>query len=74
MADPKGRLVARISSPWSEFIGELHMQLHLPRRWGKYLVGLTGVALLSSLISGLLSHPRILKDAFALRWGGSSRL
>ena len=39
-----------------------------------FLVGLTGVALLSSLISGLLSHPRIFKDAFALRWGGSRRL
>lgn len=39
-----------------------------------FLVGLTGVALLSSLVSGLLSHPRIFKDAFALRWGGSKRL
>ena len=48
--------------------------LHLPRTWGMFLVGLTGVALLSSLISGLLAHPRIFKDAFALRWGGSRRL
>ncbi len=74
LADDQGRLVARVSAPWSEFIVALHMQLHLPRPWGLYLVGLTGVALLSSLISGLLSHPRIFKDAFALRWGGSRRL
>lgn len=74
LADETGKLVTRISAPWAEFIGELHMQLHLPRRWGLYLVGLTGVALLSSLISGLLSHPRIFRDAFALRWGGSRRL
>lgn len=74
LADETGRLVTRIAAPWAEFIGELHMQLHLPRQWGLYLVGLTGVALLSSLISGLLSHPRIFKDAFALRWGGSRRL
>ena len=66
--------MARLSAPWSEFIGDLHMHLHLPRTWGKYLVGLTGVALFSSLISGLLSHPRIFKDAFSLRWGGSRRL
>lgn len=74
LADETGQLVTREAAPWSEFIGELHMQLHLPRAWGLYLVGLTGVALLSSLISGLLSHPRIFKDAFALRWGGSRRL
>lgn len=74
LADESGQLVTRAQSPWSEFVGELHMNLHLPRTWGLYLVGLTGVALLSSLISGLLSHPRIFKDAFALRWGGSRRL
>ena len=73
-ANDKGELATRAHTPWSEFISELHMQLHLPRTWGLYLVGLTGVALLSSLISGLLSHPRIFKDAFALRWGGSRRL
>jgi uncharacterized iron-regulated membrane protein len=71
LADEDGRLVMRKFAPWSEFIAKLHMQLHLPRTWGLYLVGLTGVALFSSLISGLLSHPRIFKDAFALRWGGS---
>ncbi len=74
LADADGHLVTRISAAWSEFITFLHMHLHLPRTWGKYLVGLTGVALLSSLISGILSHPRIFKDAFYLRWGGSRRL
>ena len=74
LADEQGRLVTRVEAPWSEFIAALHMQLHLPRTWGLYVVGLTGVALLSSLVSGLLSHPRIFKDAFALRWGGSRRL
>jgi uncharacterized iron-regulated membrane protein len=74
LADSAGTLVVRSHVPWSEFIANLHMHLHLPRTWGFFLVGLTGVALLSSLISGLLSHPRIFKDAFALRWGGSYRL
>jgi uncharacterized iron-regulated membrane protein len=74
LADDRGTLVVEHRAPWSEFIGDLHMHLHLPRTWGLFLVGLTGVALLSSLISGLLSHPRIFKDAFALRWGGSRRL
>jgi uncharacterized iron-regulated membrane protein len=74
LADADGKLVARAHAPWTEFVTELHMSLHLPRTWGLFLVGLTGVALLSSLISGLLSHPRLFKDAFHLRWGGSRRL
>ncbi|MDF2621374.1 MAG: PepSY-associated helix domain protein [Xanthobacteraceae bacterium] len=74
LADAEGRLVTPIKAPWTQFIAELHMALHLPRTWGLFLVGLVGVTLLSSLISGLLSHPRIFKDAFALRWGGSRRL
>ena len=74
IADSSGALVVEHEAPWSEFIGDLHMHLHLPRTWGLFLVGLTGVALLSSLVSGLLSHPRLFKDAFHLRWGGSRRL
>jgi len=74
LADAEGRLITRVATPWANFLGALHMQLHLPRTWGLFLVGLAGVALLSSLISGLLAHPRIFKDAFALRWGGSRRL
>ena len=74
LADAEGRLVMRAKAPWTEFLTHLHINLHLPRTWGMFIVGLTGVALLSSLVSGLLSHPRIFKDAFALRWGGSKRL
>ncbi|MCJ2185125.1 PepSY domain-containing protein, partial [Novosphingobium sp. 1949] len=59
---------------WSEFLIDLHIDLHLPRRIGAFLVGLTGVALLSSLVSGVLAHPRIVRDAFHLRLGGSRRL
>ena len=74
LADANGNLMARAHAPWTEFLVALHANLHLPRAWGMFLVGLTGVALLSSLVSGLLSHPRIFKDAFHLRWGGSRRL
>lgn len=73
-ADASGKIVAEQKTPWSEFQAELHTVLHLPRAWGGFIVGLTGVALLSSLVSGVLSHPRVFKDAFAFRWGGSKRL
>jgi uncharacterized iron-regulated membrane protein len=72
--DASGRLAGEQNLPWSTFQAELHTVLHLPRAWGGFIVGLTGVALLSSLISGVLSHPRVFKDAFAFRWGGSKRL
>jgi len=74
LGDAAGNLVVEEHAPWAEFITNLHIRLHLPKTWGLFLVGLTGVALLSSLISGLLSHPRLFKDAFALRWGGSRLL
>lgn len=73
-ADASGALVTGARSPWADFIVALHENLHLPRSWGMFLVGLTGVALLSSLISGILAHPRIFRDAFHLRLGGSRRL
>ncbi|WP_165190448.1 PepSY-associated TM helix domain-containing protein [Caulobacter soli] len=74
VADASGAIVGEMKTPWTEFQAELHTVLHLPRAWGGFIVGLTGVALLSSLISGVLSHPRVFKDAFAFRWGGSKRL
>lgn len=59
---------------WTEFLLYLHICLHRRRNWGGLLVSLTGVALLSSLVSGILAHPRVLRDAFHLRLGGSRRL
>jgi len=72
-ADRNGTLTER-RTPIADFLVDLHVALHLPRAWGGFIVGLTGVALLSSLISGILAHPRIFKDAFHLRRGGARRL
>lgn len=74
LADADGKLVPGIEFAWTEFITRLHINLHLPVTWGIFIVGLVGVALLSSLISGILAHPRIFRDAFHLRIGGSKRL
>ncbi|MEH3045588.1 PepSY-associated TM helix domain-containing protein [Sphingomonas adhaesiva] len=68
-----GALAAK-ATPFADFLLDLHIALHLPRRWGAFIVGLAGVALLSSLVSGLLAHPRMFKDAFHLRLGGARRL
>ncbi|MCG2841776.1 PepSY domain-containing protein [Sandaracinobacter sp. RS1-74] len=74
LADADGELTGGADMLWSEFLTRLHIHLHLPRSWGGFIVGLSGVALLSSLISGILAHPRIFRDAFHLRLGGSRRL
>ncbi|WP_108681121.1 PepSY domain-containing protein [Methyloceanibacter sp. wino2] len=74
LANEQGQIVEKAHAPWSEFLAKLHIHLHLPQTYGLFIVGLTGVALLSSLISGVLSHPRIFRDAFSFRLGGSRRL
>lgn len=74
IADASGRIIGETRTPWTAFMMELHTRFHLPHTWGRFLVGLVGVALLSSLISGILAHPRIFRDAFHLRLGGSRRL
>ncbi len=74
LADTDGSVKPAGGTPWTEFLTRLHINLHLPQVWGIFIVGLTGVALLSSLISGILAHPRIFRDAFQLRIGGSRRL
>lgn len=73
VADAEGEVLP-LRRAWSDFLTRLHIFLHLPSAWGIFIVGMTGVALLSSLISGLCAHPRIFRDAFHLRIGGSQRL
>lgn len=73
--DPKtGVLLEREHAPFAEYLENLHIYLRLPAPWGIYLVGLIGIAMLSLVVSGVLSHPRIFRDAFHLRRGGAKRL
>lgn len=72
-ADATGTLTATQPEGWTEFMSRHHYSFH-GGRWGIYVVGISGVALLSLLMSGIIAHPRIFRDAFALRLGGSRRL
>lgn len=69
-----GTLGPEVSHPWTHMLRDLHIHLHLPETLGIILVSIAGVTLLALIISGLLAHPRIFKDAFRLRLGGSWRL
>lgn len=66
-SDAEGRIVAREAHAWTEFVIGLHEYLHLPMTWGLALVGALGVMLAALVITGVLAHPRIVRDAFRLR-------
>lgn len=72
--DSAGTLGPEMATPWVAFVQTLHFNLTIPGAIGRYLVGIFGTVLLASLITGILAHRRIFKDAFRLRWGGSKRL
>jgi len=65
--DGRGRIVGREAHSWTEFVIGLHEYLHLPATWGLMLVGALGVAMASLVVTGVLAHPRIVRDAFCLR-------
>ena len=73
IADVRGDLTPA-RTPWTDFVTQLHMTLTAPAPWGSLVVGLVGAALLCLIASGVLSHPRIFRDAFRLKLSGSRRL
>lgn len=75
IVDPvSGALLGKMDAPYAHFIEDLHTVLHLPRPWGRYLVGLVGVVMFTLILSGIFAHPTILKDAFKLRLDRNARL
>lgn len=65
--DGGGRIVAPEAHAWTEFVIGLHEYLHLPMTLGLIVVGALGVALAALAVTGVLAHPRIVRDAFRLR-------
>ncbi|WP_082474439.1 PepSY-associated TM helix domain-containing protein [Sphingomonas sp. Leaf343] len=65
--DGAGRVVGREAHAWTEFVIGLHEYLHLPATLGLIVVGAFGVLLVGLVVTGVLAHPRIIRDAFRLR-------
>jgi len=77
--DAAGDPVGSAAHDLTHFIMELHYSLHLhaetwPINPGLVIVGLVGIGLLALLVGGALSLPRLFRDAFRLRLGGSWRV
>lgn len=58
----------------AEMLTRLHTDLLLPAPVGRYIVGLLGLALLVSAVSGLLLHRKMLQEMFSFRSARSTRL
>ncbi|GAB2883303.1 PepSY-associated TM helix domain-containing protein [Microbulbifer echini] len=69
-----GSLLGKVEHEWTHFLAYLHFALNLPLGLGVPLVGLIGVLMAALILSGLLAHPKIIKDAFSFRLAGSKRL
>lgn len=69
-----GSLGAAERNDWTELLLELHLYLHLPESWGMILVSALGAMLCALIVSGLVAHPRIFRDAFNFRLKGSRLL
>ncbi|MEW5248797.1 PepSY-associated TM helix domain-containing protein [Microbulbifer sp. 2201CG32-9] len=69
-----GTLQDEVAHDWTHFLTYLHFALNLPVVLGVPLVGLIGVLMTALILSGLLAHPNIIRDAFSLRMAGSRRL
>lgn len=65
--DGAGKVVGREAHAWTEFVIGLHEYLHLPATLGLIVVGAFGVMLVGLVVTGVLAHPRIFRDAFRLR-------
>ncbi|WP_267381654.1 MULTISPECIES: PepSY-associated TM helix domain-containing protein [unclassified Sphingomonas] len=50
-----------------EFFYRLHFELQLPYPWGRWLAAAAAMALLTTLVTGIVAHRRIFKDFFTLR-------
>lgn len=72
--DSDGTLGEAVSHPWTEFLINMHVYLTVPGTAGLILVSMLGAMLCALIVSGILAHPRIFRDAFKLRLGKGTRL
>ena len=57
-----------------EFFYRLHFDLHyMPALWGRWIVGAGALGMLVAIVSGIITHKRLLQDIFTFRPGRGQR-
>lgn len=72
-SDSDGQLGLAENHPWTQFNLDLHYYLNIPGVVGLTIVGALGVVMLVLSITGVVAHPRIVRDAFLVRLGRRPR-
>lgn len=72
-ADMEGNLIEKESVSFTEMLVDLHLYLNLPHSWGMILVSALGAIICTLIVTGVIAHKRIAKDAFKLRRGGNGQ-
>src|SRR5690606_33736672 len=68
----------RFCGTWTEsaakYVGRFHYDLHyINWYWARWLVGIAAMAMLVAILSGIVTHKKILTDFFLLRLGKGQR-
>mgnify|MGYP000545040647 CR=1 FL=1 len=63
----------------TDWLRDFHRHLMWPAKWGgerfgRFLVGIAGMTLIFSIITGIITHTKIIKQMFVLRTEGSQLL
>ena len=72
-AGASGELLEEESVSFTKMLVDLHLYLNLPASWGMILVSALGAIIVTLVITGIVAHKRIKKDAFRLRQGGNGQ-
>lgn len=69
-----GEVIPERSRDFAELLRRMHTDLLLPQPYGRYLIGVMGLLMLLSLLSGIVIHKKIFREMFRFRTQRSKRL
>ena len=74
LLDPEtGQLVNTRESRGGDFFFRFHYELELGYPWGRWLASLAALAMLVTLVSGIITHKKLFKEFFTFRPGKGQR-
>src|SRR3546814_19119350 len=72
--DGNGQVIHARDTPGGFFLYRFHFDLHyIPVLWARYLVGAAAMFMLIAILSGIVTHKKIVADFFMLRFGTGQR-